>query len=92
MDTMAELTIGDLILLARRHRGWNQQDLSRASGIPGATLSRYETNLNQPTAPQIRRLAAALGVDPNYLLGWPDATRVWRMAPENVGPFDLALA
>lgn len=54
--------------LIRRHRTtrlWSEKELARRSGVPQATLSRYETSeiqrLHQPTRTKVAAIAAAFG-------------------------------
>lgn len=79
-------TTGERILVMRRRRGWSQDELATQSGISNASVSRYETGLDEPGARAIRALALALEVRADYLLGLSDvadvpesdrATRVW---------------
>ena len=62
--------IGERLRLARMRKVWTQADLARESGIPIVTLSRIENGHHQGTPRQstIRKLAAALDVDPAWLL------------------------
>lgn len=46
---------------ARRARGMTQQQLSEASGIPQADISRLERGAGNPTEATLQRLAEALG-------------------------------
>ena len=64
---------GRRIVAARTLRGWSQQDLVRASGVGQNNLS----DLEQGKKPGVRadtvvRLAEALGVGTDYLLGLTD--------------------
>jgi transcriptional regulator with XRE-family HTH domain len=62
---------GERILLWRRRRGWKLSDLARRTGLPISTLSRYERDTRDMPASKLRRIADALGVTPNDLLGYP---------------------
>ena len=44
-----------------------QRELAEKSGVGVATIARIEKNKHQPTFRTIKRLAAALGVDPSKL-------------------------
>ena len=63
-------TVGERLREARRRRVWTQEDLARESGVPVVTISRIENDRpeNQPRPSTIRRLAAALRVEPAWLL------------------------
>ena len=62
--------VGERLRAARMRKVWTQADLARESGIPIVTLSRIENGHHQGTPRQstIRKLAAALEVDPAWLL------------------------
>ena len=51
----------------------SESQLARASGISQAAISRIEAGLREPAADTLRRLAAALNVSADYLLGLTDA-------------------
>jgi transcriptional regulator with XRE-family HTH domain len=62
-------TLGSRLKQARERRVMTQEDLSRAAGVTEATISRTENEKSGPTRPStIRKLAAALDVDPAWLL------------------------
>lgn len=44
-----------------------QRELAEKSGVGVATIARMEKSKHQPTFRTIKRLAAALGVDPSEL-------------------------
>jgi len=75
---LGDLTFGEKVLLFRKRRGWNLLELSRETGIPESTLSRYERDLGPgPSPKRLRRLAEALKTTPDFLLGFGDnGTRV----------------
>lgn len=79
-----EDTIGERIKEAREGRGWTQQVLStrtrladpNGEGISRTVLVGYEAGKTKPGAREIRLLADALNVTPNWLLlGSPNATK-----------------
>ena len=53
---------------ARRGRALSQQDLSAATGVAQATLSDLERGKRGARASTVRKLAAALGVEPRELM------------------------
>jgi transcriptional regulator with XRE-family HTH domain len=61
---MVELT---RLRQARQWRAMSQQDLSKASGVRQATISQLERGLTAARTSTVRRLAAALDVDPQQL-------------------------
>lgn len=57
----------------RRDRGYTQYQLARLCGISERYIGRYESGRSIPSSVYLLRLAKALGVSPNYLLGEDDA-------------------
>ena len=51
----------------RERKFISQDDLSKLSGITAATISRLETGKEKPRFVTIRKLAAALGVEPGEI-------------------------
>jgi len=64
------MTVGARVRSARNRRVWTQEDLARESGVPVVTISRIENDRHegQPRPSTVRQLAAALGVEPAWLL------------------------
>lgn len=60
------------LLLARRRAGLSQGDLAQRTAMYGSDISKMERGRMLPTAPRLRRLAEALGVSADYLLGLTD--------------------
>lgn len=52
---------GALLKLAREARGWPQTELARLSGIAQGSISKYEKDLQRPSAGQVDALSDALG-------------------------------
>ena len=63
--------IGKRLLELRTAKGWNQNELSRRSGVPQPTIWRLEAGTSGGQLRILEKLAAALGVDPGYLLSQP---------------------
>ncbi len=61
--------IGKRIAATRRRGGLSQEAMSRRSGIDPSYISRIESGKVHPTVRTAMRLAAALRVSPNDLLG-----------------------
>ena len=59
--------------LLREAAGLTQQDLAKLTGLTTATISYAETGRVEPSLDTIRRLAAALNVQPGVLLDEPAA-------------------
>lgn len=65
-------SIGDRILTIRKELNISQKELADKVGITEASLSRYENNLREPRAEILGKIAIALGVSTDYLLGQTD--------------------
>jgi transcriptional regulator with XRE-family HTH domain len=53
----------------RQRKLLSQADLSQASGVSEATISRLESGLEKARYVTTRKLAQALGVEPHELMG-----------------------
>ncbi|MDQ3189902.1 MAG: helix-turn-helix domain-containing protein [Pseudomonadota bacterium] len=53
----------------REHRGLSAAMLSEMIGVTPAHISKLETGKGEPSLALLRRLATALGVDPDLLIG-----------------------
>jgi HTH-type transcriptional regulator, competence development regulator len=60
---------GKKLRRARRDQALSQQDLSAATGVAQATVSDLEQGKRGARASTVRKLAAALGVEPRELMG-----------------------
>lgn len=65
-------TIGQRISKARRYLNLKQKELAQMTGITEASLSRYENGVREPKSAILSKLADALEVSPDYLLGFTD--------------------
>ena len=81
------------LLLARRRAGVSQGELAKRTGMYASDISKMERGRMLPTAPRLRRLAEALGVSADYLLGLQDdayvvprITRMHGAAQETTSP------
>ena len=52
-----------------KQKGYTQQWLSEQTDIPDATISRYLSGVHNPKIEYVARMADALGVSVDYLLG-----------------------
>jgi len=59
--------LGEGLVTARRACGLTQEELAEAAGVTQAALSRYESDLREPDADVLRRIADALGVTESLL-------------------------
>ena len=57
------------LLLARRRAGVSQGELAKRTEMYASDISKMERGRMLPTAPRLRRLAEALRVSADYLLG-----------------------
>lgn len=57
---------------AREERGWSQQQLADRVGIARVTITMYEAGEREPDFETLTKLAQALGVTTDYLLGRTD--------------------
>ena len=63
-------TIGARLKFARQRQALSQEDLATQSGVPVVTISRMENAPaeRQPRPSTIRKLSAALGVEPGWMM------------------------
>jgi len=64
---------------AREKKGWSQADLATRAGLQPSAVSHFEKGRRIPSAANLERLADALAVSADYLLGRVDT-------PSPVGP------
>jgi len=57
---------------ARELRGWNQAELGNKAGMPASSIAHFETGTRKPSFESLRRLANALEITTDYLLGRVD--------------------
>ena len=65
--------LGDRLKEFRRQTGLTQEALADLVGVHPLTISHFECGRVEPSLDTLRRLAAALGVQPGDLLNQPDA-------------------
>lgn len=58
--------------IAREHRALNQSELADRAGLHVSAISHFETGARKPSFDNLRRLADALDVTTDYLLGRVD--------------------
>ncbi|MGE6107872.1 LexA family protein [Aeromonas sobria] len=76
-------TINDRITASRQAQKMSKAELARRVGISHASVSKWESGLNQPKGRYLNDLAAALGVSVNWLLTGDGEVR-GQTAPEVV--------
>lgn len=77
------MTIGEKIKYLRELKGITQSQLAYAVGLHPVSIRKYETNKMQPQLPQIEKIAAALNISPNALMGLENSN----LRLETVGDF-----
>ncbi|WP_419589064.1 helix-turn-helix domain-containing protein [Thiolapillus sp.] len=60
------------LVTARKKRELSQDDLAKKSGLKPAAISHFETGARKPSFNNLKRLADALNVTADYLLGRTD--------------------
>jgi transcriptional regulator with XRE-family HTH domain len=63
------MTIGEHIMLLRKQKGLSQADLGKSIGTSGDIVGRYERNIMSPSIEVIIKMADALEVSIDYLVG-----------------------
>lgn len=58
---------------AREIRGWNQSELGEKAGMPASSIAHFETGTRKPSFDSLRRLANALEMTTDFLLGRADS-------------------
>ena len=66
------MTFGDRIILIRKQLKWSQDDLAKKIGTSAPIIGRYEREEIKPSIDVAAKLADALGVTLDYLLGKSD--------------------
>jgi transcriptional regulator with XRE-family HTH domain len=61
---------------ARELRGWNQAELAGKAAMPPSSIAHFEAGARKPSFDTLRRLATALEVTTDYLLGRVDSPSV----------------
>ena len=64
-----ESSISARIRSFREAKGWTQDDLAEASGLNRVTIAKYESGRIEPKSKTLARLAAALDLTTDALLG-----------------------
>ena len=64
--------IGAQLREARERALLTQEELATRAGVQPFTISRIETNKVEPRFRTIRKLASALGIEPQNLIGAKD--------------------
>jgi transcriptional regulator with XRE-family HTH domain len=62
----------DRLKAARTFRGFGQAELATKAGLPATTISHFEGGTRKPSFENLKRLAQALEVSTDFLLGRVD--------------------
>ena len=62
--------MGERIREARKQKGLTQAELASLIGVQRAVISKYETNMIEPSIKQLKKIADALDVSIGYLQGY----------------------
>ena len=65
-------TFPERLKSARTMRGWTQSELATRAGLPPSSIAHFEAGSRKPSFDTLRRLATALEVTTDYLLGRAD--------------------
>lgn len=55
--------------MARELRGWSQAELAEKAAMPPSSVAHFETGSRKPSFDTLKRLAEALDITTDYLLG-----------------------
>ena len=77
-----ETPIAERLKHARKMAGMSQQELADKCVISRPSITAYEKDLREPDARVLKRMAGALGVSANWLLGMEGETEVQKI-PES---------
>lgn len=72
MAIKSEDVFHERLIAARDHRKMSQQDVARQANLPASSISHFEGGARKPSLDNLRRLANALDVSTDYLLGRTD--------------------
>jgi len=68
------LNIGSKVSLLRKAKGWSQSDLAEQINASREIVGKYERNENSPSLEMALKMAKALGVTVDFLLGESEYT------------------
>jgi len=63
------MDLGKRLLALRKELGWSREKLAKAIGTSGAIIGKYERNERTPSVEIARKIAQALDVSLDYLVG-----------------------
>ena len=74
-----ETPIAERLKHARKMAGMRQQELADKCAISRQSITLYETEFREPDASVLKRMAGALGVSADWLLGMEGETEVQKI-------------
>lgn len=80
---------GARVLQLREARHWTHEDLAHAAGLSVKTVSRFEKGRNEGRRSTVRKLAKALDVTEQYIIGEPPAPLGLRRDTEAEDPVTI---
>ena len=81
---MAYFDTGGMIRELRKERGLNQDQLAELASLNRVTIAKYESGRVEPGAQALARIADALEVSTDVLLGRSEETHETRLQPMTV--------
>lgn len=72
MSTPGKLSFPDRLSKIRKKRELSQDALARKAGLPATAISHFESNTRKPSFDNLRKIADALEVSIDYLMGRTD--------------------
>jgi len=69
MSTQNTKIFSERLIAAREKRGMSQSELAEKTGFQASALSHFESGRRMPSFDSLKRLADALNVSTDYLLG-----------------------
>ena len=82
------LSVGDMLRIILRDKGWTQKKLSEISGVPQQSISELCRGRKRLVPMTAVKLAAALGLCPLAMLGTQVDYALWQWEQDNPGAAD----
>lgn len=72
-ETTPSQVFSERLREARKLRGYSQEELAAKAEMPPTTIAHFETGTRKPSFESLRRLAVALEITTDFLLGRVDS-------------------
>ena len=69
---MKQVTFGKRLTEVRKDKKMSQEEIAKKVGVHGAVIGRYERDEVKPSIDVATKMAEALGVSLDYLVGFAD--------------------